>query len=236
MAFQRKTYTFPDAIEVEEYHRGRYGAPGMHRKKKTFTTPEQIARRNAYNKTVRCRRKLRAHFRKNDLFVTLTYKREERPADMAQAKKEFREFMKRIRKAYRRAGKELKWICNIENGTKGAWHVHLVVNRIPDAELIITEAWQHGMVDMRLIDGDMAKLAPYLTKEPCTEKRIRESSYSSSRNLPIPEPKVKEIFRPKIWRGDIKIPRGYYLDKESVVEGINPVTQHPYRLYTLLRC
>lgn len=236
MAFQRKTYTFPDAIEVEEYHRGRYGAPGMHRKKKTFVTPEQIARRNQYNKMVRCRRKLRQHFKKNDLFVTLTYKREERPEDMDAAKKDFKEFIRKVRKKYRKAGKELKWICNIENGTKGAWHVHLVVNRIQDVGIIIAETWTHGIVDIRLIDGDMAKLAPYLTKEPCTEKRLRESSYSSSRNLPIPEPKVKEILRPKIWRGVIKIPQGYYLDRDSMCEGINPVTQHPFRLYTLLRC
>lgn len=236
MAFQRKTYTFPEAIEVEEYHRGRYGAPGMRRKKKAFATPEQIARRNAYNKMVRCRRKLRQHFRKNDLFVTLTYRREDRPADMEEAKREFAEFIRRVRKRFRRAGHELKWICNIENGTKGAWHIHLVVNRIPDVEVIINEAWIHGIVDLRLIDGNMAKLAPYLTKEPCTEKRIRESSYSSSRNLPIPEPKVKDIRRPKIWGEAFKIPPGYYLDPESVCEGVNPVTQHPYRLYTLLRC
>lgn len=236
MAYLRKTYTFPEAIEVEEYHRGRYGAPGMRRKKKTFATPEQIARRNQYNKMVRCRRKLRQHFRKNDLFVTLTYRREERPEDMKAAKKDFAEFIRKVRKKFRKAGAELKWICNIENGTKGAWHVHLVINRIQDIGIIIAEAWTHGIVDMRLIDGDMAKLAPYITKEPCTEKRLKESSYSSSRNLPIPEPKVKEILRPKIWKGDIKIPRGYYLDRDSVCEGINPVTQHPYRLYTLLRC
>lgn len=208
----------------------------MRRKKKTFATPEQIARRNQYNKMVRCRRKLRQHFRKNDLFVTLTYRREERPEDMKAAKKDFAEFIRKVRKKVRKAGAELKWICNIENGTKGAWHVHLVINRIQDIGIIIAEAWTHGIVDMRLIDGDMAKLAPYITKEPCTEKRLKESSYSSSRNLPIPEPKVKEILRPKIWKGDIKIPRGYYLDKDSVCEGINPVTQHPFRLYTLLRC
>ena len=236
MAFLRKTYTFPDAIEIEEYHRGRYGAPGMRRMKRSRPTPEQIARRNAYNKTVRCRRKLRAHFHKNDLFITLTYRREERPADMAAAKKDFADFIRKVRKRYKKAGVDLKWICNIECGTKGAWHVHLVMNRIQDADVIVNEAWPHGIVDNRLVDGEMDKLAAYITKEPCTEKRIRESSYSSSRNLPVPEPKLKEIRRPKIWKADIKVPDGWYLDKTSLLEGFNPVTQHPYRTYTLLRC
>ena len=132
--------------------------------------------------------------------------------------------------------REHKWIRNIEVGTKGAWHIHLVINRIPDTDEIIDEAWGHGMTDFKHIRkmGDMEKIASYITKSPRTEKRLKESSYSSSRNLPIPKPETKVIMRWPTWQEPI-VKKGWYLDKESMHEGINPVTGYRYRTYTLLR-
>lgn len=236
MAYKRKKYTFRNAIEVEEFHSARYGAPGEKREKKKKATPEQIARQNQRNKEKRCRRKLRAHFDVNDYFVDLTYAKDARPPDMEIAKKHFQKFMRTVRKEYSKRGQKLKWIRNIEVGKRNAWHIHLVINRIPDTDIIIRKAWEHGRVaNVLLYDkGEFRDLAAYITKTPETDKSLVQTSYWTSRNLPIPEPK-EEILKGKTWKEEPYVPKGFYLDKETYHAGINPVTGYPYRSYTLLR-
>lgn len=238
MAYTQTTYRSRNAIEREEYHSGRYGAPGMKREKKKKPTPEQIEKVNQRNKEKLCRRKMRKWFRKEDLFITLTYAVAARPPDMKTAKEHFSDFIKEVRKKYRKHGYELRWIRNIENGTKNAWHIHIVMNRIPDSDLIVSAAWPYGEVDSKLCykKGEFRELAAYITKTPKTECRLKETSYSTSRNLPLPEPEKKVVTRWPTWEeGAIHIPKGFYLDKASYHEGINPVTGYPYREYTLLR-
>lgn len=235
MAYQKNIFWFRNAIEVEEYHSARYGAPGQKRIKKKKKTPEQMERINQLNKEKRARRKLRQHFRTNDYFADLTYKKEERPQDMREAKKQFSDFLKKVRREYKKRGYELKWMRNIEVGTKNGWHIHLVINRIPDTDLILKAAWKHGRVVNELLyeKGEFRDLAAYITKTPKTDPRLRESDYSASRNLPIPEPKKKTYRRWKTWK-NVKVPKGFYLDKDSFYEGRNPAG-YKCRYYTLLR-
>lgn len=238
MAYKRKTYRYKNAVEIEEYHTGRYGAPGQERKGKSKPTPEQMEKVNQRNKEKTCRRKLRKWFREEDPYVTLTYARQERPPDMGTAKKQFEKFIDCVRKEYRKRGAVLRWIRNIEVGTKNAWHIHMILNRIPDTDLIVARAWAHGLVEMIPCNkkGDVRKLAAYLTKTPRTDPRLREASYSASRNLPLPKPEERIVRRWETWEeGIVRIPKGFYLDKESYHEGINPVTGFKYREYTLLR-
>ena len=232
MAYKQKTYRFPNAIEVEQYHTARYGAPGQKRLKKKKPTPEQIERINQYNKEKICRHKLRTHFDIYDYFTTLTYAVDKRPEDMDQAKKDFRRFIGIVRKEYRKRGCELKWIRNIECGTKGAWHVHIVVNRIEGTDQILARAWEHGHVRNELLyeRGEFKDLAAYMTKGPKTDKRLKEASYSTSRNLPLQDPEVKIFKRFRKWKEEPKIPKGFYLDKDSVFEGENTVTGYRYRV------
>ena len=239
MAYMKKTWRFRNAVEVMEYHTGRYGAPGQTRRQRAGATPEEVRRYNRKTRERKCRHKLREHFEKNDYFVALTYAKDKRPADMDEAKKDFRNFIRQVVKAYRGSGHEAKWIRNIEVGTKGAWHVHLVINRIQDADIIIRSCWPHGKVYFELLyeKGGFRDLAAYITKTPETDPRIKETHHSSSRNLPVPEPEVKTIFRWETWN-EVRIRRDtakkWYLDRESVYEGVNKYG-HRYRQYTLLR-
>ena len=236
MAYIKKEWRFKNAIEVELFHSGKYGAPGQKRAKKSKPTPEQIEKRNQYNREKIARHKLREHFHVSDYFVTLTYQKEKRPQNMEECKADFAKFIRKIRTGYRKKGKELKWIRNIEVGSRGAWHIHLVVNRIDGTDVMIQEAWQHGKATIELMyaKGEFKRLAAYITKTPRTEKRLVESDYSSSRNLPVREPIIKRYLYYRTWK-DIKIPDGYVLDEESVHEGINPFTGYQYRIYTLLK-
>ena len=68
---------------------------------------------------------------------------------------------------------------------------------------------------------------------PCGRK---ESNCSASRNMPLPEPEVKRYSRWKTFVDrDIKVPKGWALDKESVRESNNPYTGYPRREYRLIR-
>ncbi|MBP3927458.1 MAG: hypothetical protein J6D13_09850 [Clostridium sp.] len=227
---------FPNATEVREYHSATYGAPGQKRIKKVKPTPEQMEKVNQSNRERKARQKMRMYMEVNDYFTTFTYGRDARPPDMEAAKQDWREALKIIRKEYKKRGHTLYWLRNIEVGTKGGWHIHLVINRIPDTDLILRQAWPHGRVSVQLLHehGEFRELAAYITKTPKTDSRLREAHYDASRNMPLPEPEKKIYKHWATWK-DIKVPEGYYLDPESVHEGINPVTGYPYREYTLLR-
>lgn len=232
--YKRLTYRFPNAIEVHEYLDGRYGARGSPREKKKKPTPEQIRKRNQWNRERKARHKLRTWFKENDYLVTMTYRKRDRPPDMKAATEELSKAIRKIRTGYRKKGYELRYLRNIEVGTKGAWHIHMIINRIPDADLIIKKAWDHGGADFRLLyeQGEFAELAAYITKTPDTDPRLKEASYWASKNLPVPEPEVKRLAR---WKKEPKVKEGYYIDKESYFEGINPATGYKYRYYTMIR-
>ena len=238
MAYIRRRYITRNAVDVEEYHSLKYGAPGVERGKKRKATPEQVYKRNHYNKIRTCREKIRTHFDVGDLFVTLTYTKDKRPEDMKQAKKDFAGFIRKLRKKYESLGWELKWIRNIEVGSRGGWHIHVIINRIPggDTDLMVQRAWENGSVNFKQMhqEGEFRELAWYITKTEREDNRLREASYSTSRNLPVRDPEEKLIMRWDTFR-EVKAPEGWYLDKSSVEEGINPVTDQPFRRYTLIR-
>lgn len=243
MGTRRKIYTFKNFIEIEEYHDGRYGAPGKKREKKKKPTPEQMEKVNRMNKEKKIRRMLREYFRKDDYFTVLTYRKPERPPDMEKAKEDFRKFIGKIRKAYRKKGHELFWIRNIERGSKGGWHIHLAINRIEGTDILLSEAWPHGKVISQLMyeQGGFADLAAYLAKdgkegdsgeEGQKGRAVKESGYSHSRNMPLPEPRIRKLER---WPKKPYIKKGWVLEKDTCHEGTNPFTGYKYRHYTLVK-
>ena len=142
----RRTYRLRKGkiLEVEEYHQGNYGAPGKSRSIKENLTKEQMKIVNRMNKKKQCRLRLLEYFDEGDMFATWTYSPEERPPDMNGALKDFQKAMRKVRAEYKKRGRELFWIRNIERGNKGAWHIHLVVNEIGDTASILQKAWKKG--------------------------------------------------------------------------------------------
>lgn len=245
---KRKIYKFRkgDIIDVEEFHDGQYGGPGKGRTPRAKPTEEQMQKVNARNKMQRCRRRLLEYFEPGDIFATWTYEVKNRPPDMKAALKDFQDAMKRIRKEFKKRGYEVFWIRNIECGTKGAWHIHLIIKEVGDTVSIIQKAWRKGgtwatqIRDSKFYDEDFTNLASYMTKDENTlpekkdgtqgKPRVKESNYNISRNMPLPEPQVDKLRR---WKEEAKPKKGYYIAK--VHEGINPVTGYKYRRYTMIR-
>lgn len=248
MGTKRKTYRLcrGDVIDVEEFHDGRYGAPGAKRQKRKKPTQEDMQKVNAMNKARKARQKLLQYFHTSDYFATLTYKIEERPEDMKAAIADFQKMIRKVRSEFQKRGSPLYWIRNIEQGTRGAWHIHLVITGIPETVRILEETWPHGGIYIEQIkkskyyDEDFSRLAAYMTKSERTREkkadgseakpRIRESSYSTSRNMPLPEPHVEKLVR---WQQEPKPKKGYYIARSH--EGINPATGYKYRRYTMIR-
>jgi len=60
--------------------------------------------------------------------------------------------------------------------------------------------------------------------------RLKETSYNTSRNMPLKKPHVDKLVR---WKNEVKPRKGYYII--SIHEGINQVTGFKYRRYTMAR-
>ena len=245
---KRKKYTYRSGqiIDVEEYHDGNYGGRGKERAKKRKPTEEQIRKINQMNKARRCRQRMLLYINEGDLFATWTYEVQNRPPNLGAALDDFEKAMRKVRQKYKKRGKKLVWFRNIQKGTKGAWHIHLVLNEIGDTASIIQQVWPHGgtwsvaIRNSKYYDEDFTKLANYMTRDEYSTEtkadgtqskpRISESSYNTSRNMPLPTPKEDKLIR---WQKDPKPKKGYYIYR--IVEGVNPVTGYKYRRYTMIR-
>ncbi len=230
--YVRDIFYFSDSIEVEEKHSGRYGAPGERRRKRQKPTPEQIAKQNQWRRERDLRRLLKANFAEHDYWITLTYRRDIRP-DMEKAKRDIKKMLRKLRDRYKKQGAALKYILVTEKGQKGAVHHHAVVNRIENTDKMIAEFWQSGKAYMTLLykEGGFKDLANYIAKRP-SEKS--EKWFSRSRNMLVPKPD-RRIMKRKSWKKEPTAWKGYCIEKESLYEGVNPVTGHPYRYYTMVR-
>ena len=103
---------------------------GKPREKKKKLTKEDMQRVNHENKFRRARHRLLKYFKTDDYFITWTFEMSKRPESMKEAVDLFGKAIGYVRKEYRKRGYELFWIRNIERGTKGAWHIHVVLNNI----------------------------------------------------------------------------------------------------------
>ena len=225
--YERITWKFDDSWEIKVRHTARYGAPGEKRKKRKKPTPEQMRENNQRNRIEKYRRLIKWNFvPEEDYWITFTYRPEERPEDRKQAQKHMENFRRCLRRRFKKTGTEMKWICITEIGSKGAVHHHMILNRIEGLDTMITKMWKHGHVSIKLLykDGDFQGLAKYL----CKESRV-----SPSRNLIEKDPEV-QVMKRGTWPEEIKVPKGFYLDKNSVREGIN-LFGFRYRHYIIVK-
>lgn len=241
------------AINTNEYEinwKGNYGAKGEKRAKRIKRTPEQIERQNQINKENLVRRTIQANFYPNDYWITLNYPSGTRKP-YKDVKEDFGKFTRQLRKEYRTRGEPLKFMYRIEIGRMGGIHIHFLVNRTWGADLLIQKCWP-GRVHFTHLreEGGYRKLASYLTKPLPADSKYKQmgfiddmdikamSKYGSSRNLIRPEPEKKEYRRRTVRKliadGPVATP-GYYIDKESIVIGINQYTGYSYMKYTEIR-
>lgn len=229
MPYIKKTITHGNVIEVAKYTNGRYKRKKGNGPPAGETPPEQKAwqEKNDIRKVWRL---LDENFGPGDLWTCLTYPARTKPSAET-VREHMRKFIAKIRKAYKKAGKEFKYIYSAGLGKRGAAHIHLVLSKF-DPEVIrdtwagIVNGGDYVRCDFQPMhkNRDYYKLASYLIKnskedwegpDPIFRKR-----YCSSKNLR----KAKEstrIVSAKEWKKDPPQKRGYYIDKERSYIGLN---------------
>lgn len=239
MKYYKTTVVAGKTIEVTKSHTKRVGVKA--KGKKVNLTTEEMEKVNKMNAERRLRLKINANFGEDDLFVTLTYRRDERPTPKG-AKKHIKRLIDGLRGMYKKTGGELKYICVTEY-KNNAIHHHLLVNHIEgkDVSKMLRTLWKFGRPNFKYLDntGQYKDLAAYLIKE--TEKTYKENNggqmqrYSCSRNLIMPPSRTEIISVAKCWLADPKPKKGYYIDKDTVYNGIDRFTGKEYQKYTMVR-
>lgn len=218
---------------VKKGHSGRY--PGKSRGKKEKQTSAAVQTYNRKLRREKVQLLIMANFAPGDLYVTLTYRKDrERPASLEEAKKCLSVFLRKLKAWYRKKGMEMKWIGVAERGSKGACHHHIILNRVPGLHDMIDELWTwgHPQVVRLYEEGAFEKLAEYIIKAEGKNREDPGSRYSRSRNLLMPQPK-EEVISAVSFTSDPKPVKGYYLIKETVENGENPLNGHRYQRYVM---
>lgn len=243
MAYTRKRWEFPNSIEYDFTWAGNYGAKGEKRAPRVKKTPEQVKKQNALNRKNYVRRTIKKNFAPGDYWVTLKYPQGIRPP-LEEVKNDLSKFIDNMRRAYRRQQDELKYIYRIEVGKRGGIHIHIILNRVrgkPGTDILVERYWKPGRPNFTLLyeDGGFDQLASYLTKAPeQSDDAIKTRAYVPSRNLekPVPEKKIylRRTVETLIKDGPQPTP-GFYIDKSSIVTGVNAFTGMSYLYYTEIR-
>lgn len=174
--------------EVKKYYSRRH-KPKEKRIKREEPTRETQENVNIRKQTEQLRWKLNCNFQEGDMFVTFSYKKEERPDTYEDLVKQKNKLIADLRKEYKKQERELKYIYVLETGDKGARHIHMVLESIePKA---IKRCWDRGRINIRLLDGtgQYGKLAAYLVKE---KGRKKMEKYGGKTYSPIKELKTAD--------------------------------------------
>lgn len=237
--YKKKTYDMGAIQIIEKCYPGNYGAPGQKRNDKQKRTPEEIKKQNHRNRCRKVQLLILSNFHPGDWHLILRYAKGRQPETYKEAVKQRAKFLGMMREAYKKAGLTFKWIAVTERGKKKQiLHHHLIIEDIDRDGIKTTELvkklWTHGGQFFASLyeDGEYEDLAEYIVKAE-TKDECGWCTYSRSRgNLVAPRPKV-EIKKHKRWRNPPVAPKGWYVVKESLWNGKNPVTGLPVQHYTL---
>lgn len=240
----RDTWDCGETLEIEEKHTGRYGAAGQKREQRKEPTPEDIMRQNQWKRVRDLRRLIKWNFTNGDSWITLTYRKDERPS-WGEMIKHMRKFIRQLQAEYRKHGWALKYIWRPQVGRRGALHIHILINAMSTSKIrteeIVRKLWPYGVPNGKVVyDLKNGDLANYIAT-PLQEWEPEEAkNYHPSRNLIRKEPVRETIRRRSLIDKDgrfreIKPKKGYYVDPNSIDQDINPVTGYAYRRYTLVK-
>ncbi|MCM1057913.1 MAG: hypothetical protein NC517_09935 [Firmicutes bacterium] len=225
-------------IETCKYYSYRYHAKGEKRGKKEKPTSAAQVKVNLRKAEKDLRRLMNENFRDGDSLVRLDFSKMHYPAGSRQMQKAMSAFLKKLRELFRKQGRELKYIYVKEIGKRGGRHVHIIMSKV-DTDTLMA-CWPFGGIhlDPLYSDGQYAKIAAYFIKYSAkteeTEGKLIGKRWNPSRNLRRPEPEKRPV-EANTFSKSIRLPAGYYLDKDSIQEGISSYTGFEYFSYTLIR-
>lgn len=187
------------------------------------------------------------NFSKGDLWITLTYKKNKRPADMVGAKKDRTKFIRKIRDNCKKNNIAFIYMGMTEVGVRGGVHHHFIMSSRIDENNIFQSWKNYGFVkvgaigdiseisfdesdeDAEQAQDDVIKLAKYFVKGDSDKS---EKDYTQSKYLK--QPKIhKKIIKAERWAGIPKPKKGYAI--QSVYDGFHDFSGYPYQEYVMVR-
>lgn len=164
--------------------------PAGKRRKKCKPTSEIQKKLNQRNAAKHLVHMVRSNFGSEDMAEHLTYRPGEEPGTMEEARRDLYNYIRRLKRIYKKRGIELKYISCTERGKKsGRYHHHLIVTGGVDRDTL-EKAWGKGYANSKRLqfeEDGMAALAHYMVKDETSFRR-----WNGSRNLCQPEPIVKD--------------------------------------------
>ena len=224
-------------LEIEKYYSVRYHAKGESRAQKEKPSSEAVRKINLRRAVKKLRRLMNANFQDGDYLIRLDFFKE-KPKDSIEMQKLIQKAIRKLKNEYIKSRQELKYIYVKEVGPKGSRHVHMMVNKC-DSDLI-RRCWPYGgiHIDPLTSNGQYSKIAEYFVKyserTEKTEERLIGKRWYASRNLVKPVVKKKPILACR-FREKMHVPKGWYLEKESIRSGISEITGYEYLSYTLIK-
>lgn len=211
--YQERAIFHGDYISVDIYPAYRQQKS---RSKKYKPTSEVMKKLNYKKRRERLTYLLNENFTSGDYRLDLTYAPENHPADVDQAKRDIRNFIRRAN-AYRKKNRlpPLKYVYVTEIGKKGnRFHHHIVL----PGDLSIkeyAEIWGKGYTTVKPLqfnDDGLAALAEYMLKNP-----VEGNAYHCSRNLKQP---IEKHYQGRLSRKSIEYMAAY--DDTSAVQRLYP--------------
>ena len=150
MPYIKETCVAGDTIEVCKYYTYRVNVKGEKRAKKEKQTSEAQKKVNQRKAEKELRRLMAANYKNGDVVVRLDFFR--RPGGSEEMQPLIEKAIRKLRSAYNRAGKQLKYIYVKEVGPRGSRHIHMILNREEmDILSLLTKCWPHGGIQVFLI-------------------------------------------------------------------------------------
>ena len=202
---------------------------GQGRAKKNHPTIEAVEKNNQRYAERDLILKINHNYEVDDYHIVFTYRGDEPTKE--EAWEHLRKFKRALLALYRKNSLVLKWIEATEYKNQRIHH-HFILNKGVDLSEI-TSTWGHGKILVTPLyqEGNYRELAAYLIKE--TSKTIKSDDpfgrkrFRCSRTIKNPPVFREEVKLSKLL-DDPKPIKGYYIDQDSIVKGVNPVTERQY--------
>ena len=182
-------------------------------------TSEAQALLNRRRAETKFRRLVNANFGAGDYGVDITFRKGAQPENDEEAKRMIGNYMDRLRRKYKRAGIEMRYVLIAARGERcGRYHYHLfITGGIPRD--VIEDAWGFGRVNCRRLqvdeDDGISGIAEYFLKQA----EVFGRRWVGSRNLIQPQERVDDY---KMSRSDARECLRSFGAAAEVVERLYP--------------
>lgn len=132
---------------------------------------------------------IHANFCKGDYGLHLTYDDGHLPGSEEQFERDIKNYIRRIKRLYKKAGVEMKYVYVMEYSETGRAHLHIIISGGVSRDAL-EEAWGMGRCNadrLQFNECGIVDLAKYITKSERAKYRRR---YVTSRNLVKPVEKT----------------------------------------------